>query len=186
MAVDIAKADFAQPRQLCLDIEELIRWILVDDPKPLEECRVQCGRRGRHVLKIAEHTVRCKTIENLRVEGALPCIREVVDREAGNHRIERGIENRKPRIEIVAHHLDRRIVGESPLEPFDHRVREVECDAMEVRLDQPYEGEEAAVTAPDIEDPVDARRQEFEQRGLAFCAVRNGVRLLQVSKGVLR
>jgi hypothetical protein len=34
VAGDIVKADLAQPQQLCLDIEQLIRWILVDYTEP--------------------------------------------------------------------------------------------------------------------------------------------------------
>jgi hypothetical protein len=40
VAVDIIKANFAQPQQLGLNVEQLVGWILIDDAEPLEELRV--------------------------------------------------------------------------------------------------------------------------------------------------
>jgi hypothetical protein len=54
------------------------------------------------------------------------------------------------------------------LEPLDHRVREVECHAVETRMNQPDERQQATVAAPEIKNTGYSRREEFEQHRLTF------------------
>src|SRR5262245_28951116 len=82
-------------------------------------------------------------------------------------------------------HFDEWVVRKSLLESSDHRVGEVECNAMETRMDQPHERQQSAVTTPEIENPIHARWQTLEQRCLTFRAMRNGIRLLQIRNRVL-
>src|SRR4029077_13304156 len=102
----------------------------------------------------AERATRSKAIEDLRVKRALSRMREVVDCKAGDHGIKQAMERRKGRIEVVAHHLDGWIGRKSLLEPLEHRVGEVKRHALEMRMNQPHERQQAAVTAPEIKNPA--------------------------------
>src|SRR5262245_27183777 len=109
----MVEADFAQPRELGLDVEQLVRRVFVNDPESLQELRVQAWRGRSNVLEVAEHATRRKAIEDLGVQRALPRVREVVDREAGDHSIELAIERWKRYIEVVTHDFNRWVGRES-------------------------------------------------------------------------
>jgi hypothetical protein len=58
VAVDVVEAGLAHPPELCRDVEQSIRWILVLEPLAdrREECLVQAARRRCDVVEVGEHT----------------------------------------------------------------------------------------------------------------------------------
>jgi len=85
MTIDIFEPQFAQPRQLGLDVKQLVGRILINDPEPFEELCVERRRRRGHVLQVAKRATWRKAVEDFAVERTLPRVREVMDRKAGDH-----------------------------------------------------------------------------------------------------
>ena len=82
-AVDIGKAELAQPAELRFDVEQPVRRVLVLErlADRFEEGQMQAlGWRG-DVLEIGEDTARLEQVEDLAIERALSLVLEVVDGE---------------------------------------------------------------------------------------------------------
>jgi hypothetical protein len=83
VAVDIREADFAQPLQLCLDVQELVGTIFVlgADGDGIEKLPVR-PRRGRgDMLEITEDAARIEDRPDLAIQVPLSGMRQVMDRE---------------------------------------------------------------------------------------------------------
>src|SRR5436189_4006958 len=73
VTVDVHEADVAQPLELWVDVEELVRGILVRgrDSDRLKESLVRDDRHRRDVLQIAEHACRLQHRPDFFVQLAL-------------------------------------------------------------------------------------------------------------------
>ena len=69
-------------------------------------------------------------------------------------------------------------------EAVEHRVGEVDRHGLRVRMGQLDEREQAAVAAPQVQDPRQRRRQELEQRPLSLAPVRDGIGASQILERV--
>jgi hypothetical protein len=85
------------------------------------------------VLQVAKRATWRKAIEDFAIERTLPRMREMVDREAGDHRVERHIERWQRRIKIVAYDPGERIG------PLDHSLGKVERHAVDMRIDETHQ-----------------------------------------------
>src|SRR5436190_13718176 len=127
-AVHLREPDLAQPRDLRLHVEQLVRAILIRQrhPQRREERLVQLRRRRRHMLQVVEDSARLEQIEHLRIQRALASMRAVMDREARHYRIEpprvaERAERTERRIEIVLDDLHGRITGKASPRRIEHR-----------------------------------------------------------------
>jgi hypothetical protein len=89
-------------------------------------------------------------------------------------------------IEVVFDDLHRMIGGEARAQPSEHRVREINCDGLDLGSRQLDQREQTAISAAEIQHPSKRRRQELEQRRFALGAVGNRIGLGEVFERVLR
>src|SRR5579864_4556520 len=83
------------------------------------------------------------------------------------------------------HDSDSRIVREPLARCREHGRREIERHSIGVRMHTSHKGQQAAVSAAEIENPTDIRWDKFQQRRFSFRAMRNQVRPLQIFAGVI-
>ena len=90
MAIDLDEADLAQPRQLGVDCDELVGWVVLGRrlADGGEEVDVQLRRRRVDVLEVQEAATGLEGAEGLAVERALALVDAVVDREARDDEVE--------------------------------------------------------------------------------------------------
>jgi hypothetical protein len=108
MAVDVGETNRAEPCQLCLQVEQLVRRVLLDriHAERGEELRVKRGGRGGDVLEIAEDAARTEQAVHLFIERPLARVRQMVNRKARNNRLECAQRLGQRLIEIVRDHGD--------------------------------------------------------------------------------
>lgn len=73
------------------------------------------------MLQVGEHRARLEALEDLGEKRALAFVLEVVDREAGDDRVE-GAEVRQRPAHVVAHELDSRVAREALPRCGEHRL----------------------------------------------------------------
>src|SRR5215472_6041033 len=71
VAVHVYESDLAQPAQLDLKIEQLVRGIFVRPAYDFQEFLVDAPRWRCHVLQITESATRSDDLENLLIERVL-------------------------------------------------------------------------------------------------------------------
>lgn len=138
------------------------------------------------MFEVAEHASRAQPVIHLRVERALAFVRDVMDREAGDDRVERAPRLGQWLIEIVRDDADGG-VGDEPLaQPFEHRLGKVGRDRLHVRLRQLDERQQAPVAAPQVEHPCHRVGQTGEQFAFPLRPMRNRVGARQIRQRVRR
>ena len=127
------------------------------------------------MFEIREHPAGLEPLANLGVEGALALVFQVVDREAGDDRVE-GAEVGQGRGHVVPEELDPLVAREALSRGREHRLREVEADPNARRPVNAEQGEQAPVPRPQVEDAPRRGRHMVEEDSLALGSVREGVR----------
>lgn len=151
-------------------------------------------RRGRaDVLQVAEDAPSIEHREDFGIKRALPLVHQMVNGEAGDDRVEFA-QRRQRVIKIVGHNRDRGIRREALASGLEHSRGKVDGNrfhlgqgiasalADQCRL---HTSEQPAVAGAQIEHPLRGGGKEFEKRGFALAAVRNGIGPFQVIAGVL-
>src|SRR5579884_2713956 len=137
------------------------------------------------MFQVAEHTAGIQQVENFTVQFTLALMRAVMNREAGNHRIEVP-ECRQWFIEVMFDDANFRSAGKARSCAVQHGVGEIEGDRFRLGTGPEYDRGQPAITAPDIENAAQVRGKQFEQSGLAFGPVRNRIRAAEVLDRVIR
>src|SRR5688572_11862808 len=90
MAVDVHEAELAQPCQLRLDVEQLVRRVIVfgRHVQGSQEGLMQGAGRRRNVLEIAEHPSGLQQFKYFSVQRSFPFMPDVMNGKTGNDGIE--------------------------------------------------------------------------------------------------
>jgi hypothetical protein len=163
VAIDVVKANFAEPAELGFDVEKLVGRIFVSfgDPESLEEAVMNArGWRG-DVFEVAEDSATKKKGPDLRVELAFALVGKMVNGEAGNHRIE-AAEGRQGLGHVVRNDLDAAVLGKSGSGIHEHWFGEVEGHTFGLRTFEKDQREQSSITAAEIENALRVFR-EFRQ-----------------------
>jgi hypothetical protein len=107
VAVDIGDTDLAKRPQLSLNVQQLVRWVF--------RIRLDSERRQELFVQESERAARTKTIKRFLIQGALPRVTEMVNRETRYHRVKRSKRLRQWAFQVVPDDRDRRVTGETGL-----------------------------------------------------------------------
>jgi hypothetical protein len=105
------------------------------------------------MLEVAEHPTRLEAIEDLRVDRALACVVDVVNRKAGHHHVE-AAEVGQRLGEVMTNKLHALLLGEPLARGSEHRLGDVEPDAGAVSSLQAQQSKQAPITGAEVEDPT--------------------------------
>jgi len=91
VTINIGETDLSQPGQLRLDVEQLVRRVLIlwRNLQGTQEGLVQAAGRRRYVFEVAEHTSRSQEVVYLAVQVSFSLVADVMNCEAGHDGVER-------------------------------------------------------------------------------------------------
>ena len=107
VAIHVDKANRAQPRELTLHVQQLVRRIVVlrADVQAGEKRLVERSRRRGDVFEVAEDASGAQQAEHVFVQRPLALVADVVNREAGDDGVEDAQLSWQRPVEIVGDDL---------------------------------------------------------------------------------
>ena len=142
------------------------------------------GRRGRHVLQIAEHPTGLEDVPAFPIKSPLALMGEVVNGEARANDV-LSTQIRKRQRQIMLDDTNPVMPTESFTGTGDHGRRKVDGKTCRFRASQEQKTQQPAITRAEIENTPTLGRHLFNERGLTFCPVWNCVGPRQIGKRVI-
>ncbi len=184
-AVDVREPGFADPLQLEVHVAQPVVGVVPSAHLIAPSVVELLGRAGDD-LEVAEPAARREQTGDLRVEGALAVVRDVMDRERRDDRVERARGERERIVEIVGQKRHARIAVEASRRRFQHRRRHVHARRGGLRVRLEHERRESPVAAPEVEHATGECAGEIaHEHQLAFSTVGESIGAREVFRGPL-
>src|SRR5262249_34013167 len=135
------------------------------------------------MLQIAKDAGGLQQLKNFSIKRPLALVREVMDREARHHRVERS-ELGKPPIEIVFEHGYPMVARKTATGAFEHGWRKIDRHARGPRTAIENQRQQPAVARAQVNNPARARWNAIEKSALAFATMRNLAGDREIAGGV--
>ena len=140
------------------------------------------------MLQVAKDATQVQQSVNFGIERPLALVHQMMNREAGDDGIElaQDVEMfEEGFVQIVSHDSNGRLPGKALAGGLQHGGRKINSHGFSSDLLATNKIQQASVAGAQVKDSTSRRRNELEQRRLAFLAMANRVGTFEIVAGVV-